>query len=248
MKITVGTVKVIVSTVKITVGTVKITVGTVKIAVGTLKIDVAPFIDRATFRPAMNLPDTHALSRTQYEDLLANQDWATLSKRLTEFAYRKINRRSWEEAEDIAQTAIRRAFDPELQRWNPKAQPNVFWFLGNVAQGVIANRRRQLKSGRVETLYDQEGLDDLAPEAIDATDEVLARRHRAVLIVRELARQVATDRACALVLGAFQAEIDDPREQAASTGLAMQAVYNARSKLRARVTQIAQTFDQGTLP
>jgi DNA-directed RNA polymerase specialized sigma24 family protein len=194
----------------------------------------------------MNLPDTLPLSPAQYESLLASQDWATLSKRLTEFAYRKIHKRSWEEAEDIAQTAIRRAFDPKSRRWNPKAQPNVFWFLGNVAQGVIANRRRQLKSGRVETLYEHEGLDQLAPEAIDATDEVLARRHRAALIVRELARQVATDRACVLVLGAFQAETDDPREQSASTGLGMQAVYNARSKLRATVTQIAQTFDQGS--
>ncbi len=236
-------------TLPIAVATSNFDVATLPIAVATSNFCVASPPSAITFRPAMNLPDTHALSPEQYDDLLANQDWASLTKRLTQFAYRKIHKRSWEEAEDIAQTAIRRAFDPKCQRWNPKAQPNVFWFLGNVAQGVIANRRRKLKTGRVETPHDHQGLDELAEsaDAIDATDEVLARRHRAALIVRELARQVAAERACALVLAAFQAEIDDPREQAASTGLAMQAVYNARSKLRALVTQIAQTFDQGTL-
>jgi hypothetical protein len=195
----------------------------------------------------MNLPDTQALSPTQYEDLLASQDWASLSKRLTEFAYRKIHRTSWPEAEDIAQTAIRRAFDAKRQRWNPKAQPNVFWFLGNVVQGEIANRRRKRKSGRVEALYEQEDLEELAPEAIDATDEVLARRQRAALIVRELERRVQNDRACRAVLAAYQAEVDDPQEQARGADLTMQAVYNARAKLRALAMQIAQTFDQGTL-
>jgi hypothetical protein len=195
----------------------------------------------------MNLPDTQFMSPEQYDDLLAKQDWASLSQRLTEFAWRKIHKRSWEEAEDIAQTAIRRAFDPKCRRWNPKAQPSVFWFLGNMVGGIIANHRRRLKGGRIETLYDQEGLEDLAPEAIDATDATLARRQRATLIVRELERRVAADRACTLVLAAYQAEVDDPREQAERAVLAMQAVYNARSKLRALAAQIAQIFDQGSM-
>jgi hypothetical protein len=81
---------------------------------------------------------------------------------------------------------------------------------------------------------------------VDATDDVMARRQRARLIVLELERRVATDRAASRVLAAFRAEIDDPRAQAESAGLALRAVYNARSKLRALATEIAQTFDRGT--
>jgi DNA-directed RNA polymerase specialized sigma24 family protein len=195
----------------------------------------------------MNLPDTAPLSPEQYEELLAKQDWASLSKSLTKFAWNKTHRRSWEEAEDLAQSAIRRVFDARLQRWNPKTQPNVFWFLGNIVANLVKDERRKFKGGRVETPHDHEGLDSLAPEAVDATDEVLARRQRAALIVRGLEQRVASDRPCALVLAAFQAEVDDPREQASSTGLAVQTVYNARSRLRALAIELAQTFDRGTL-
>ena len=193
----------------------------------------------------MNPPDTPAMSQDEYEDLLAGQDWHALSRRLAEFVYRQINRTSWEDAEDIAQTAIQHAFDARYQRWNPKTQPNIFWFLGHLAYGEVSNRA-QKKKRSVEILHDQEDLEELAAEAVDATDEVMARRQRARLIVAELERQVATDRACTLVLAAFAAEIDDPRAQAESAGLTLQAVYNARSKLRAKAAQIAQTFDEGS--
>jgi DNA-directed RNA polymerase specialized sigma24 family protein len=193
----------------------------------------------------MSLPDTTTLSPDEYEALLASQDWATLARRLTEFAWRKIGRTSWEDAEDLAQTAIQRAFDARYQRWSPKTQPNLFWYLGGLVHGLISNRR-QKKARAVEVLHDHEDLDALAPEAIDATDDVMARRQRARLIVLELERRVATDRAASRVLAAFRAEVDDPRAQAESAGLALQAVYNARSKLRALATEIAQTFDRGT--
>ncbi|MGO8997788.1 MAG: RNA polymerase sigma factor [Polyangiaceae bacterium] len=195
----------------------------------------------------MTPPDTTAMSPDEYEDLLAQQDWNSLAKRLTEFVYRKINRTSWEDAEDIAQSAIQQMYDARYQRWNPKKQPNIFWFLGHVAYGLISNRA-QKKKRSVEILHDQEDLEELASEAIDATDDVMARRERAKLIVAELERQVATDRGCRLVLAAFEAEIDDPPAQAESTGLTLQAVYNARHKLRALATEIAHTFDQGSEP
>jgi DNA-directed RNA polymerase specialized sigma24 family protein len=188
------------------------------------------------------------MSPEEYDDLLAGQDWASLSKRLTELAWRKIHKRSWEDAEDIAQTAIRRVFDPSCQRWNPKTQPNIFWFLGNMVPGVIANERRKRRAGRVETPYEHEDLEELATDRIEATDVAMARRERAWNIVEELRKQVATDRAAAAVLAAFEDEIDDPQAQAEATGLAMQAVYNARSKLRALATKIAQTYDESDEP
>jgi nitroreductase len=113
--------------------------------------------------------------------------------------------------------------------------------------GLIANRRRKWKAGRVETPYAHEDLDALASEAVDATDEVMGRRQRARLIVEELKRRVATDRAATLVLAAFEAEIDDPQEQARAADLSMQSVYNARTKLRTLAREIAQTFDRGSL-
>jgi DNA-directed RNA polymerase specialized sigma24 family protein len=194
----------------------------------------------------MNQPETTAMSPDEYEALLESQDWSTLSQRLTEFAWRKIGCTSWEDAEDLAQGAIQRAFDPRYQRWSPKAQPNIFWFLGSLVNGAVSNLR-QKKARGVEILHGQEDLEELAPEAVDATDDVMARRERARLIVAELGRRVATDRACVRVLAAFAAEIDDPHAQADSTSLALQAVYNARSKLRRLATEIAQTFDRGTL-
>jgi DNA-directed RNA polymerase specialized sigma24 family protein len=194
----------------------------------------------------MNLPDTTALSQDAYDDLLAEQDWTSLSKRLTEFAWRNISRTSWEDAEDLAQTAIKQVFDARYQRWNPKRQPNLFWFLGHLVNGLISNRRQKNRKG-VVVLHEQEDLEEMQPEAVDATDEVLARRQRASLIVRELERQAATDRGCTAVLAAFAAEIDDPEEQVKATGLTLKAVYKGRSKLRALALEIAQTFDRGTL-
>jgi DNA-directed RNA polymerase specialized sigma24 family protein len=194
----------------------------------------------------MNLPDTTGLSQDDYEDLLAEQDWTSLTTRLTEFAWRNIARTSWEEAEDIAQDAIKQVYDPRYQRWNPKAQPNFFWFLGHLVNGLISNRRQKNRRN-VVVLHDQEDLEEMQPEAIGATDEVLARRQRASLIVAELERRAATDRGCAAVLAAFAREIDAPEEQVEATGLWLKAVYKARYKLRALALEIAQTFDRGTL-
>ncbi|MGO8997483.1 MAG: hypothetical protein ACLQVI_29560 [Polyangiaceae bacterium] len=198
----------------------------------------------------MTFPDSRTMTEEEYDDLLQGQDWKSLSKRLTEFAWRKIHKRSWEDAEDIAQTALRRVFDARCQRWNPKTQPNIFWFLGNMVPGILANERRKRRAGRVETPYEHEDLEELASEVfeatLEATDETMARRERARQIVEELRAQVAGERAVASVLAAFEDEIDDPHAQAEATGLAMQAVYNARSKLRALATQIAQSFDGGS--
>ena len=123
----------------------------------------------------MSLPDTEPLSAAAYDDLLAQQDWASLSKRLTAFAFRKLGKTSPADAEDAAQAAIRQVFDPRYQRWSPRKQPDLFLFLGSLVNGILSNQRR-LKRTKVETLYEQEDLEELAPGAIDLTDEQLAKR------------------------------------------------------------------------
>jgi DNA-directed RNA polymerase specialized sigma24 family protein len=194
----------------------------------------------------MDVVDTGALSEEDYEELLANQDWASLSKRLTEFAFRKLGKASRADAEDVAQIAMRRAFDPRYQRWNPRKQPDIFWFLGSLVRNELANRRRA-RRGRVEIPHDHEELDALASEAVGATDDAMISRERARRVLAELERRTSTDGACAAVLATFRDEIDDPNEQAARTGRTLKAVYNARSRLRALATEIARDVDQETL-
>ena len=63
----------------------------------------------------------------------------------------------------------------------------------------------------------------------------MARRQRARLIVEELSRQVATDRACAAVLLAYEAEIDDPGNRRAPPGWRCRpSTMRERSSVRSR--------------
>ena len=195
----------------------------------------------------MTPPDTTAMSPDEYEDLLAQQDWNSLAKRLTEFVYRKINRTSWEDAEDIAQSAIQQMYDARYQRWNPKKQPNIFWFLGHVAYGLIANRA-QKKKRSVEISTTRRTSRSSPPRRFDATDDVMARRERAKLIVAELERRSRpTGGAGSCSPRSRRRSTTRPRRPRAP-GCTLQAVYNARHKLRALATEIAHTFDQGSEP
>jgi len=147
---------------------------------------------------------------TSVEAILAAQDWADLSRRLTRYVHVRLRKASWETAEDIAQEAIEHFLDPAYAPWDRDATPDVFDALGSVANGLVANHARKAKRhGKHVSLRDDDrthddeeaelpqedrpGDDDEKPTAADAVVVTDSRTAESYLLFHAEERDAKRD-------------------------------------------------------
>jgi hypothetical protein len=158
---------------------------------------------------------------------------------LTSFAQRRLGpHASWAEAEDLAQDAIRRAFDPAHVAWDPRRQPDLFRYLGSIVNGLVQNRRRhaQCVAASAQDLVRQEEAraDGLLP------DTRVERRELAQRALDWLSGAVEGDALAAGVLRLQVEQTDDVGTQAASLRAPRAEVYAARRRLRGHFARLAR--------
>ncbi len=99
--------------------------------------------------------------------ILAAQDWADLSGRLTKYAHVRLRKTSWHTAEEIAQQAIVQLLDPAYATWDRDRHPDLFDCLGSIVNGLVANHsRRASRRGAHVTLRDDDPTHDDEQEPI----------------------------------------------------------------------------------
>ncbi|MGO8995144.1 MAG: sigma factor [Polyangiaceae bacterium] len=161
------------------------------------------------------------------------QDWETLRERLTAFAHRRTHKRSWELAEDLAQTAIADLITrPET--WDPEKEP----LIKHLAKRVIglASNDWSRKRTALEVLFRPgEGEDggeapDVEHEE-DAIEDVLDRRRVAARFRAGLDELVAGDEDAAVVVAQMAEGRDTPAAIAKASGLPLARVRDARRRV-----------------
>ena len=106
--------------------------------------------------------------------LLAKQDWRALRRRLVAFIQSYRREISDDDAAEIAQQAIQRAWDPDYQGWDPEKWPELFFHLCNEARDVLKARER-LRERRGEQLHgDIEELEEIGPSE-ESHEDLVAR-------------------------------------------------------------------------
>jgi hypothetical protein len=152
-------------------------------------------------------------------------DWETVTMKLVHYAFRRMGRSSWEDAREVAQTALEHMLDPAYARWDPAVQPDVFLHLGSVVNGLLANRWRKRREELVgdDTLAERAGGAEITP--------ALAQRDGARLKGVLAARLAADPLGLAIVRLTFDEDLSTPREQAAALNEPLEAIKNARRRV-----------------
>lgn len=161
-------------------------------------------------------------------------NWPEVGRKLTLFAHACIKRRSWEDAQDLAQQAIMQLYDDHHAPWDPTQEPDLFLHLADVVRGLASNKRRVQETKRVR-LVSEENWDAIEDKvsAGGATPESALAAHQ--LVARTLSglreKLKATDEDARVVVDQFALGNDEAKEQAAATGLSIEAVRSARRRV-----------------
>lgn len=166
-------------------------------------------------------------------DRLRAQDWGKLQAQLTAFAYKRIKRRSWETARELAADAIANAWERGAKGWDPQKEP-IQRYLAREVIGLALNEWRRHRNRFELLVTTEDGFDYLAdvkagPGA--APDEQLDERRVLAEFKRRLAKAVEGNRVAEIVLTLMDEEIDEPRDQAAASGIDIKEIRNARRVL-----------------
>lgn len=174
--------------------------------------------------------------------LVAQVDWADVSRRLSLFASRRLGRfGSAAEAEEIAQEAIRRFLDPDYASWDQAKEPSLLRHLGSIVNGLVRNRSRRAKRRGASIQLEEEmhrSAEPLPDRRAAAT--MLASRGMALLRTR-----LANDDLCRQLLDLQIDGVTKASEQAATLGLEINDVYNARRRLAGHVATVREALFEG---
>jgi len=174
-------------------------------------------------------------------ELLRSADWEKLGVRLARYAFARTGRRSWQDAEDVAQLAIAQAFDPAYKRWDPTAEPDLFRYLGSLVNGIVSNLRQSHAETRVRP-HDHDQLARVAP-AVPSPEAEVERGERAERTVQRLRARAAADARVLEVLGFLESGIDTTREHAERLGCTMEEARSARRRLATHLAAVERELD-----
>jgi hypothetical protein len=156
-----------------------------------------------------------------------NVDWGRVGKALVAFAVRRMHLRP-PEAQDMAQRAMQRAFDPDYAAWDPAAEPNILIHLFGVMRGMAGSDRqrhgfeaeRLTRSGELPRVAVAARTDDVLADAQEARDAFAA--------LRALARG---DGLVERILEANARGLDTPAELARALDVNATDIYSANKRL-----------------
>jgi DNA-directed RNA polymerase specialized sigma24 family protein len=182
------------------------------------------------------------------EEELRSQDWARIRKQLTNFAWRFTGRRSWENAEDLAQHAIADAY-ARRDGWDPAKEPLIGNLIRRV-RGLVSNEWRRKRNafevamGITFQARDGEGDDEDSnldfASGEDAPDEVLDRRRLAKSYREGISQRILGDDVAMAVVALWLDGVTTPAEQAARSGFSEAQIAAARRRVFYHAGQVSK--------
>lgn len=171
------------------------------------------------------------------EPLPESIDWKSTSEQLVAFARRR-HRLTAEEAEQDAQEAIRRFFDPDYVRFDPAAHGTLLEFLGSIVNAIVANRRRRGSSSKAFLGWGTDDGEPMTPE-----DIAIAREHAGRVVAKLVER---TERApvVARLLAVLLEGVEGIENEAERVGVSVAEIEKARRRLKAHVEVITNSLGE----
>lgn len=160
-------------------------------------------------------------------------DWPDLYKRLTLFAYHRLDSREPERAaraQDLAAEAISRFFDDSYAGWDPKVHPSLIVYLGSVINGLLINERRLQQRHQAAT-PELERLS--ARDPIKTPEQHALRREQLDLVLTMLHARLKDDPLSYAILEKWLARgLERPQELAQALKVTVDEIRNANRRLK----------------
>ncbi len=178
--------------------------------------------------------------------LLRDEKWAETSAKLTNYAHKRMGKRSLERATEIAQEAITRLYDGEYASWDPEKEPVLFLYLTSIVNGIAYGDRIKTannKEKRVTTKAMAREIRSMVAGDASPEDEVLARDLER-RIWTEVRANVANDGRVNEIADLIENHVDEPAEQAVKLDVDITEVRTARRRLVAQVEKVARALTE----
>lgn len=160
-------------------------------------------------------------------------DWPDLYKRLTLFAYHRLDSREPERAaraQDLAAEAISRFFDDSYAGWDPKVHPSLIVYLGSVINGLLINERRLQQRHQAAT-PELERLS--ARDPVKTPEQQALRREQLQLALTSLRARLKDDPLSAAILESWLVRgLERPQELAQALDVTIDQIRNANRRLK----------------
>lgn len=170
----------------------------------------------------------HTPRAMKVDELLQNQNWPRITAQLAAIAKKRARRIAWATAEDIAQTAIARAF-AHGTGWDPAKGPLMGYLVAQVI-GLAANEARRRRNV-CEVELDAE-VEEMLEGDEEPIDEQLDRRRRAVTMHDALFARLSNDNLATMILTLMKEGIATPADLARATGHTAKEIDAARRRIR----------------
>jgi DNA-directed RNA polymerase specialized sigma24 family protein len=180
----------------------------------------------------------------EIEALLCDTDWERVSYAVTQYAWKRTRRGSWDLARDLAQQALtdlweRRAWDGE--------EP-LLKFLFRTVMGLASNERRRSRNTAEVPMPDEddEAIAEVIPIFGRSPEQLVADAELLAELLAYLKQTIGDVPAAWRVLGLMRHdEIDIARKQSAATSEPIEVIREGRRKLFNAARAFRRTLGEG---
>ena len=172
----------------------------------------------------VNIVTKHGERRA--ESAPEDTDWNAIYRRLV--AYGIVHHRlSLEDAEQVAQEALGRFFDPAYAAYDPQTHNDLLRFLRSTVNGIVVNQHRRQASS-ADWFVRSVGLVETEPSP---EDYAIAAEH-AHIVLEKLTQRTAADPLARRIIATTLDGIHGATEQAETLGVSIEEVYRARRRIK----------------
>jgi hypothetical protein len=190
-----------------------------------------PYLDE---EPASDPGPEPVPTRAEVDAKLEKQPWGTIRAELVLYGLKR--RRSPPEAQDLAQEAMLRVWDPHWRPWNFRKQPSLWKHMVGIVNRLITNRWKAAETkaygGPIDKHAKKMGDPQANPEQVLLAREEEAQWAGRLVAVRALLEQ-KEDKLGLQVLDLFEGGVAEAADQAARLYRPVKEIYKARERLAA---------------
>ena len=156
----------------------------------------------------------------------ADADWNSIYKRLVAYGIGH-HRLSLEDAEQVAQEALGRFFDPLYAKYEPQAHGDILRFLGSTVNGLVVNQQRR-DAGSADWFVRSGALVETEPSP---EDYAIAAEH-AHIVLEKLKQRTTGDPLAQQIITKTLDGVHGAADQAEALGVSIEEVYRARRRIK----------------
>jgi hypothetical protein len=191
-------------------------------------------------RRGFSLDEVHRVSKpgdNRAEPSPKAIDWRRTYEQLVAYGRRR-HRLLLEDAQQVAQEAIRRFFDPTYLGYDSELHGSVLRFLGSIVNGIVSNERQRGSSAKSFLGFANE-------QEMPSPEEDAIARERFNQVVAKLMERTTRDHIARKLLAVMLEGVEGIEREAEKVGVsAAEEIEKARRRLKAHVEAITNSLGE----